>query len=147
VNLQRLREANLARMRKELTATPPPSNAASNAVQPLPQPGRGSATTPGTGTAAESAGPSAGYAGRVSARIKANTRGYSGPVTGVPAAEVLLNVAPDGRIISRRVVKSSGVEAWDRAVLDAIDRTEVLPRDVDGRVPPQFLFLHKPDDN
>jgi colicin import membrane protein len=140
--LQRLREANLARMRKELTSTPPTTGASASA-QPLPQPGRGSATTPGAGTAAQSAAPSAGYEGRIRARIKPNII-YSGPTTGIPAAEVVVNVAPDGRIISSRLLKSSGAPDWDREVLRAIERTEVLPRDVDGRVPAQIILAIDP---
>jgi len=56
----------------------------------------------------------------------------------VPAtlrAEVEVRAAPDGTIIGRRLVKSSGNKDWDDAVLRAIDRTEKLPRDTDGRVP------------
>lgn len=140
--LQRLREANLARMRKELTSTPPGSKA-SGSAQPLP--GRGSATTPGTGTAAQSAGPSAGYEGRIRARILPNII-YNGPRGGTPPAEVVVNVAPDGRIISSRLLKSSGVAEWDREVLRAIERTEVLPRDVDGRVPAQIILVLDPSE-
>lgn len=140
--LQRLREANLARMRKELTAAPPNTSGSGTA---LPQPGRGSAATPGTGTAAQSAAPSAGYEGRIRARILPNII-YNGPKSGTPAAEVVVSVAPDGRIISSRLLKSSGVPEWDREVLRAIERTEVLPRDVDGRVPPQIILAMEPSE-
>ena len=34
--------------------------------------------------------------------------------------------------------------AWDETVLRAIDKTEVLPRDTDGRVPPVFSIDFKP---
>jgi colicin import membrane protein len=46
-----------------------------------------------------------------------------------------VRAAADGTIIGARLIKSSGDKAWDDAVLRALDRTEVLPRDVDGRVP------------
>lgn len=88
-----------------------------------------------TGTAAQSAGPSAGYAGRIVARVKPNIV-FTDPIAGDPVAVVEVKVAPDGTIIGRRVTKASGQKEWDDAVLRAIDRTEVLPRDVDGRVPP-----------
>jgi colicin import membrane protein len=87
-----------------------------------------------TGTALRSSGPSASYAGRIVARIKPNIV-LTDTVDGNPTAEVELKVAPDGTILGRRLARSSGVKAWDDAVLRAIDRTEVLPRDVDGRVP------------
>ena len=88
-----------------------------------------------SGTAAQSAGPSAGYAGRIVARIKPNIV-FTEPIAGDPVAVVEVKVAPDGTIIGRRITKASGQKEWDDAVLRAIDRTEVLPRDVDGRVPP-----------
>jgi colicin import membrane protein len=140
--LQRLREANLARMRKELTSTPAPTPS-SGAAQALPQPGKGSASSPGSGTAQQSAAPSAGYAGRIRARVLPNII-YNGPKTDTPAAEVVVNLAPDGRVISSRLLKSSGVPEWDREVLRAIERTEVLPRDIDGRVPAQIILILDP---
>jgi colicin import membrane protein len=90
-----------------------------------------------TGTAARSSGPSASYAGRIMARIKPNIV-FSDSVDGNPMATVEVTLAPDGTIIGKRLVKSSGVKSWDDAVLRAIDRTQVLPRDIDGRVPPPF---------
>jgi colicin import membrane protein len=61
-------------------------------------------------------------------------------VSGNPKVEVEVRCAPDGRIIGRRVVKSSGNSVWDETVLRAIDRTEVLPRDTDGRVPSSMVI-------
>ncbi|MDE2627435.1 MAG: cell envelope integrity protein TolA [Burkholderiales bacterium] len=90
-----------------------------------------------TGSAARASGPSASYAGRIMARIKPNIV-FSDTVDGNPLATVEVTLAPDGTIIARRLVKSSGVKSWDDAVLRAIDRTEILPRDIDGRVPPPF---------
>jgi colicin import membrane protein len=90
-----------------------------------------------TGAAVRSSGPSAGYAGRIMARIKPNIV-FSDSLDGNPMATVEVKLAPDGTIIAKRLVKSSGVKLWDDAVLRAIDRTEILPRDTDGRVPPPF---------
>jgi colicin import membrane protein len=87
-----------------------------------------------TGTAAQDAGPSASYAGRIIAKVKPNIV-LTETVTGSPRAEVEVRAAADGTIIGRRLIKSSGDKAWDDAVLRALDRTEILPRDVDGRVP------------
>lgn len=92
-----------------------------------------------TGTALKSSGPSASYAGRLIARIKPNIT-YPGDVVGNPRAEVEVKVSPDGTILSRRIVQPSGNRAWDDAVLRAIDKTEVLPRDTDGRVPPVIVL-------
>ncbi len=53
---------------------------------------------------------------------------------------------PDGTIAARRILRASGAPAWDDAVLRAIDRTAVLPRDVDGRVPPTIVIVFRPRD-
>ncbi len=90
-----------------------------------------------TGSAARSSGPSASYAGRIMARIKPNIV-FGDTPDGNPMATVEVKLAPDGTIVAKRLVKSSGVKSWDEAVLRAIERTEILPRDIDGRVPPPF---------
>ncbi|MEO7055676.1 MAG: cell envelope integrity protein TolA [Caldimonas sp.] len=96
-----------------------------------------------TGTAARTSGPSAGYAGRIKARIKPNIV-LTGEVSGNPTCEVEVRVAPDGTIVGRKITKSSGSGLWDQTVLRAIDKTEVLPRDTDGRVPPVFTMTFRP---
>ncbi len=96
-----------------------------------------------TGSAQRDAGPSAGYAGKLIARVKPNIV-LTEPVPGQPAAEVEVRAAPSGAIISRRLVKSSGSQVWDDAVLRAIDRTAELPRDTDGRVPPVVIITFTP---
>jgi len=98
-----------------------------------------------TGTALKSAGPSASYAGRIIGRIKPNIV-FTDDISGNPVAEVEVRTAPDGTIVGRKVLKSSGVKAWDEAVLKAIDKTEVLPRDTDGRVPPALVITFRPRD-
>ena len=98
-----------------------------------------------TGTALKSSGPSATYAGRLVGSIKPNII-YPGDMVGNPRAEVEVRVAPDGMIQSRRIVQSSGNKAWDDAVLRAIDKTEVLPKDTDGRVPPVIVLGFRPLD-
>ncbi len=105
----------------------------------------GSGAPTSTGSSAQSAGPSASYAGRISAYIKPRIV-FSEVVSGNPAAEVEVRVAPDGRIMSHKLVRSSGVKAWDDAVQRAIERTEVLPRDTDGRVPSSMQLLFRPQD-
>jgi colicin import membrane protein len=94
------------------------------------------------GTALRSAGPSDSYAGRIRARVKPNIV-FTDEVAGNPTAEVDVGMAPDGTITSRKVRKSSGVKSWDDAVLRALDKTEVLPRDVDGRVHTPLTLVFK----
>jgi colicin import membrane protein len=98
-----------------------------------------------TGAAQQSAGPSASYAGRIKAAIKPKIV-FADELTSNPTAEVEVRAGPDGTILGRRLIKSSNVQEWDEAVLRAIDRTEVLPRDVDGRVPPSLVISFRPRD-
>ncbi len=99
-----------------------------------------------TGTAMKSSGPSDSYGGRIRARVKPNITFDPSSVSGNPAAEVEVRCAPDGTIVSRKLTKSSGNSAWDNAVLKAIDKTEILPRDTDGRVHSPLLLVFKPND-
>ena len=98
-----------------------------------------------TGSAARTSGPSAGYAGRIKARIKPNIV-LTGNVAGNPLATVEVRLAPDGTIVSRRLTRSSGSPVWDETVLRAIDKTEVLPRDLDGRVPSSMSIDFRPQE-
>jgi colicin import membrane protein len=98
-----------------------------------------------TGTAQRTAGPSAGYAGRIRARIKPNIV-YADSPEGNPLAEVELRLSPDGTILSQKLVKPSGLKEWDDAVQRAIDRTQVLPRDEDGTVPSRMVIAFRPKD-
>lgn len=92
-----------------------------------------------TGTALQNAGPSASYIGRIKGRIRPNVS-FPDTIPGNPKVEVDVRLAPDGRIMSSRIVKGSGVPEWDAAVLRAIERTEVLPRDEYGKVPPAMVI-------
>lgn len=104
-----------------------------------------SGTGTATGSAAKAAGPSSGYAARVTARVKPNIV-FTEEVTANPAAEVEVRCAPDGTIVGRKLIKPSGIRAWDDAVLKAIDKTERLPRDADGRVYDILVISFRPRD-
>ena len=98
-----------------------------------------------TGTGLQNSGPSSSYGGRVSAKVKPNIV-FTEDLAGNPTAEVEVRTAPDGTIVSRKLLKGSGSKAWDEAVLKAIDKTEVLPRDTDGRVPSVMVISFRPRD-
>jgi colicin import membrane protein len=115
-----IREATLRRMMKEA----------------------GSGDESATGMAARTSGPSSGYAGRIKARVKPNIV-LTTALDGNPSATVEVRVAPDGTIVGRKLVTSSGSSVYDDAVLRAIDKTEVLPKDVDGRVPPTITIAFR----
>jgi colicin import membrane protein len=119
-----IREANLRRMMSQAGTSDDPA---------------------ATGTATRTSGPSASYAGRIKARIKPNIV-LTGNVAGNPLATVEVRLAPDGTIVGRKLVKSSGSPTWDDTVLRAIDKTEVLPRDIDGRVPSSMTIDFRPQE-
>jgi colicin import membrane protein len=91
------------------------------------------------GTAKQSTGPSAGYGAKVNAAIYPKIA-FSGDQSTDPEAEIEIKCAPDGTILSRRLIKSSGNKAWDKAALDAVDKAEVLPKDIDGRAPASIII-------
>lgn len=100
--------------------------------------------TPGsTGNAAQNAAPSAGWVGRVKGRIRPLII-YSDDGAANPTAEVQVALAPDGRILGSKILKSSNDPEWDRAVLRAVEKAETLPRDTDGRVPPVIILNFRP---
>lgn len=97
------------------------------------------------GSAQRSSGPSDSYAGRIRARVKPNIV-FSENIAGNPSAEVEVRTSPDGTIVGQRITKSSGVRGWDEAVIKAVIKTEVLPRDVDGRVHSPLTIIFRPKD-
>lgn len=99
----------------------------------------------GAGNASRTSGPSDSYAGRIRARVKPNIV-FTDTPSGNPQAEVEVRTSPDGTIVGRKLVQPSGNKAWDEAVLKALDKTEVLPRDVDGRVITPLIITFRPRD-
>ena len=99
-----------------------------------------------TGNAMQSSGPSAGYSGRLSALFKRNIS-FPNPdaISGNPKAIVEVRVSPAGLIIGSRLTKSSGVLAWDDAVLRAVEKTERIPSD-NGRFVSVFPVEFGPKD-
>ena len=93
-----------------------------------------------TGTALKSAGPSASYGGMLRAAIRPNVV-FAEEIVGNPMATVEVRVTSDGTVISQRLVKSSGNKNWDDAAINAIIRTRVMPKDVDGRMPDTILII------
>ena len=123
--LEKLRADNLARMMGQADAT-------------------GEANS--TGTAQRASGPSPGYAGRIRARIKPNIV-FTDNIAGNPTAEEEVRTAADGTIVGTpRLIKSSGNKAWDDAAVNGVIRTQVLPRDLDGRVPSPMIIEFRPKD-
>ncbi len=90
-----------------------------------------------TGTAVKSTGPRSdgGYIAAITAAIKSATA-YPGntDVAGNPRATFRMEQLPTGEIMSVRLVKSSGVPEFDRAVENGIKKASPLPKKKDGTV-------------
>jgi colicin import membrane protein len=84
------------------------------------------------------------YASKVVAAIRPNII-FTSVIAGNPTAEVEVTTLPNGEILSRKLVRSSGNSEWDTAVLRAIDRTQRLPRDEDGRAPSPIIIAFLPE--
>jgi colicin import membrane protein len=116
----------------------------SNLKRMLGQAGGADPGASGRGT--HDAGPSAGYAGRVRARIKPNIVYSREGGEGNPLAEVEVRLAADGTIVGSRLVHPSGNPEWDEAVLRALTKTGQLPRDIDGHVPSMMTIAFRARD-
>ena len=87
------------------------------------------------------------YADKVRRKIKPLIVFNPESLTGNPAVIVLVDLAPDGAILKRSVVTSSGIPSWDQAVLQALDRAETFPKDDNGIIPMrQMRLTFKPKD-
>jgi colicin import membrane protein len=87
------------------------------------------------------------YADKVRRKIKPLIVFNPESITGNPAVVVLVDLAPDGAILKRSVVTSSGIPSWDQAVLQALDRAETFPKDDNGIIPMrQMRLTFKPKD-
>jgi colicin import membrane protein len=92
------------------------------------------------GTAQKSSGGSTTYGAIARAAIRPNIV-FAQEVEGNPIAKVEVRVTLDGTIISQRLLQSSGNKAWDEAAINAIIRTRVMPKDVDGKIPDTILIM------
>lgn len=86
-----------------------------------------------------------GWASKVAAAVRQNII-LADPeaIPGNPGVEIELTLAPDGAIVGQKITKSSGFASWDKAASFAIVRTERLPLDIDGKVPPKLTLTLRP---
>lgn len=84
------------------------------------------------------------WAERVAKAIRPNIVFDVSLLTGNPAVDINAQLAPDGRVLGAIVEKPSGFPDWDAAALRGVLKTERLPLDVNGRVPPVFVLRMRP---
>lgn len=86
--------------------------------------------------------PNATYIAEIVRTIKANILWIDGAVPDA-SCEVLVKFDEAGNIVSHRIVSSHGHPQWCPTVIRALDRTERIPQDGDGKVPPPSLITFK----
>ena len=89
-------------------------------------------------------GPSGSYASAIRNAVRPNIT-FEGTVPDNHFAEVEVRLDSSGRIVSTKLVKSSGVKGWDDAVLKALERTGTLPSD-NGRYWNPIVMAFRPSD-
>lgn len=96
--------------------------------------------------ASGSSGPDSGmtYAERVSRTIRQNIVFDTSSLLGNPEVVIRIKVSADGLIAESAVETSSSSTSWDDAALRAIRKTERLPLDVNGKVPPTLILHIRP---
>jgi colicin import membrane protein len=57
---------------------------------------------------------------------------------------VSVRCSPTGTLLSATITHSSGNEQWDQAVLSAVQRSDPMPVDMDGKAPASFTILLRP---
>ena len=80
---------------------------------------------------------SSAYQEKIKASVMSNAseQPNAGPVS------VKIKSRPDGKILAKQLIRSSGDPDWDNAILQAIDKTEKLPTDIDGRTPTTMVVI------
>lgn len=85
-------------------------------------------------------GASRTYGAILRAAIKPNIV-FTEEIDGNPMTKIEVRLQSDGTVTSQRQLQSSGNKAWDAAAENAITRTRVMPRDIDGRIPDTILII------
>ena len=96
-----------------------------------------------SGSAAQSAGPSASYGVKIEAAIRPNITQLK-EVAGNPSVEYDVYTDPSGNVLSAKLRKTSGNPYWDETAHNAILKTAKLPRDENGRVPSPMTIALAP---
>jgi colicin import membrane protein len=96
----------------------------------------------GTGTGSGGNSTSPGYADKVKRRVQPNIV-WSGATEGLETV-VQVRCSPTGTLLSATVIRGSGNQAWDDAALRAVQRSDPMPTDIDGKTPGSFKITLRP---
>jgi colicin import membrane protein len=88
---------------------------------------------------------SPGYADRVRRLVRPNVVApIDIDIDGNPSAVIAVRCAPDGSLLNVAMQRSSGNPQWDIAALSAVEKSDPMPRDVNGSAPASFLITIQP---
>ncbi|GJH09157.1 hypothetical protein CBA19CS11_09985 [Caballeronia novacaledonica] len=96
----------------------------------------------GTGKGAGGNATSPGYAEKVQRRVRPNIV-WAGETAGLETV-VSVRCSPTGTLLSATITRSSGNEQWDQAALRAVQRSDPMPVDIDGKAPDRFTITLRP---
>ncbi|MBK5125169.1 cell envelope integrity protein TolA [Burkholderia sp. R-69980] len=96
----------------------------------------------GTGSGSGGTATSPGYVDKVRRAVLPHIV-WAGDSEGL---ETMISVrcSPNGTQLSATIARSSGNPAWDDAALRAVQRTDPMPLDIDGKTPPSMNIRVKP---
>jgi colicin import membrane protein len=95
-----------------------------------------------TGRGAGGNATSPGYAEKVQRRVRPNIV-WAGETAGLETV-VSVRCSPSGTLLSASISRSSGNEQWDQAALRAVQRSDPMPVDTDGKAPDHFTITLRP---
>ncbi|NML99219.1 cell envelope integrity protein TolA [Paraburkholderia sp. RP-4-7] len=96
----------------------------------------------GTGSGSGGTAASAGYADKVRRVVRPNIS-WGGETEGLETV-ISVRCSPTGTLLDAQISRSSGNSAWDDAALRAVQRSNPMPQDIDGKTPTSFKITLRP---
>jgi colicin import membrane protein len=96
----------------------------------------------GTGSGSGGNATSPGYADKVRRVVRPNIS-WGGETEGLETV-IAVRCSPTGTLLSATIAHSSGNPAWDDAALRAVQRSDPMPQDIDGKTPGSFRITLRP---
>ena len=79
---------------------------------------------------------------KVARRVRANIA-WNGQISQLQTT-VSVHCSQDGKLLSTAITRSSGDPAWDAVALNAVQRSDPIPSDTDGKTPKDFTVTVTP---
>ncbi|MBB5547108.1 cell envelope integrity protein TolA [Paraburkholderia fungorum] len=96
----------------------------------------------GTGSGSGGTATSPGYADKVRRVVRPNIS-WGGETEGLETV-ISVRCSPTGTLLDAQISRSSGNAAWDDAALRAVQRSNPMPQDIDGKTPTSFKITLRP---